>query len=205
MLRRGSYRPGSFLVRRITMTDSVGTALAEGHVRETVRRHSFLFVLQGILMVIAGVVAFVYPLVTTLAVALFLGWVLIVSGVVQAITLLAGTRVPHFWLQLLSTVLWVITGLLFVRNPGVAVGTLALLMVIFFMVEGVAKIVLAMTVRPLRNWGLVLVSGLIGVALSLYLIANPALTLVVLGLFIGIQLISEGIAILLLAWNVRKA
>ena len=59
--------------------------------------------------------------------------------------------------------------------------------------------------RLLRNWGLVLVSGLIGVALSLYLIANPALTLVVLGLFIGIQLISEGIAILLLAWNVRKA
>jgi uncharacterized membrane protein HdeD (DUF308 family) len=113
--------------------------------------------------------------------------------------------VPHFWLQLLSAVLWVVTGFLFVRNPGVAVGTLALLMVIFFMVEGIAKIVLAVTVRPLRNWGLVLVSGLIGVALSLYLIANPALTLVVLGLFIGIQLIAEGIAILMLAWNVRKA
>ena len=98
-----------------------------------------------------------------------------------------------------------VTGFLFVRNPGVAVGTLALLMVIFFMVEGIAKIVLALTVRPLANWGLVLLSGLIGVALSLYLIANPALSLLVLGLFIGIQLISEGIAICMLAWTVRKA
>jgi uncharacterized membrane protein HdeD (DUF308 family) len=187
------------------MAEGVDTALAEGHVRETVRRHSFLFVIQGVLMVVAGVVAFVYPLVTTLAVTLFLGWMMIISGIVQAITLVAGSRVPHFWLQLLSAVLWVITGFLFVRNPGVAVGTLALLMVIFFMVEGIAKIVLALTVRPLANWGLVLVSGLIGVALSLYLIANPALTLLVLGLFIGIQLISEGIAIFMLAWTVRKA
>ena len=187
------------------MTERVDTAPAEGHVRETVQRHSFLFVLQGVLMVVAGVVAFVYPLVTTLAVALFLGWIMIISGIVQAITLLAGTRVPHFGLQLLSAVLWVITGFIFVRNPGLAVGTLALLMVIVFMVEGIAKIVLAVTVRPLKNWGLVLVSGLIGVALSLYLIANPALTLLVLGLFIGIQLISEGIAILLLAWHVREA
>ena len=69
------------------MTDSVDTALAEGHVRETVRRHSFLFVVQGVLMVVAGVVAFIYPLVTTLAVTLFLGWMMIISGIVQAITL----------------------------------------------------------------------------------------------------------------------
>jgi uncharacterized membrane protein HdeD (DUF308 family) len=176
----------------------------EGHVRETVRTHSFLFLLQAVLMVVAGLIAFVYPLTTTVAVTLFLGWMMIISGILQAITLVASARVPHFWLQLVSAVLWIVTGLIFVRNPAVAVGTLALLMIVFFMVEGIAKIVLAITVRPLANWGWVLISGLIGVAISIYLIANPALTLLALGFFIGIQLISEGVAIGWMAWNARK-
>jgi uncharacterized membrane protein HdeD (DUF308 family) len=186
------------------MTESIDTA-AEGHVRETVRRHSFLFLLQGILMVVAGLIAFVYPLTTTVAVTLFLGWMMIFSGIVQAITLVASSRVPHFWLQLISAVLWIVTGFIFIRNPAVAVGTLALLMIVFFMVEGIAKVVFAITVRPLANWGWVLISGLIGVAISLYLMANPALTLLALGFFIGIQLISEGVAIGSMAWNARKA
>ena len=185
---------------------SLDAALAEGqvHVRETVRRHAGLFLLQAALMIVAGVVALVYPLVSSLAVTLFLGWMLIISGIVQAFTLIATSKVPHFWLQLVSAVLSIITGVLFVRNPGVAVTTLALLLVIFFMVEGISKIVFALTVRPLPNWGWVLVSGLIGVAISLYLLSNPALTLLALGIFIGIQLISEGIAIGWMAWNARK-
>jgi uncharacterized membrane protein HdeD (DUF308 family) len=187
------------------MTGQVDVPSAAGQVRETVRRHSFLFLLQGALMVVAGLIAFVYPLTTTLAATLFLGWMMIISGIVQAITLVATSRVPHFWMQLVSAVLWIVTGFIFVRNPAVGIGTLALLMVVFFMVEGIAKIVLAITVRPLPNWGWVLVSGLIGVGISICLIANPALSLLALGLFIGIQLISEGVAIGWMAWNLRSA
>jgi uncharacterized membrane protein HdeD (DUF308 family) len=186
---------------------SVEAAVAAGtaHVRETVRRNTGLFLLQAVLMVVAGVVAFVYPLLSSLAVTLFLGWMLIISGIVQAVTLIATAKVPHFWLQVVSAVLSIITGVLFVRNPGLAVSTLALLLVIFFMVEGIAKVVLALTVRPLPNWAWILVSGAIGIAISIYLLMNPALTLIALGLFIGIMLISEGLAIGWMAWTVRKA
>jgi uncharacterized membrane protein HdeD (DUF308 family) len=191
---------------KMTELPAHDAALSDGRtqVRETVRRHSGLMLLQAALMIVAGVLAFVYPLLSALAVTLFLGWMLIFSGVVQALTLVVTSRVPHFWLQLVSAVLSVITGILFVRNPGVAVTTLALLLVIFFMVEGFAKIVFAFTVRPLPNWGWVLVSGLIGVAIAVYLLSNPALSLLALGLFIGLQLIGEGIAIGMLAWDARK-
>ena len=47
---------------------------------------------------------------------IFLGWLLIVSGVVQGISLIDARNVPHFWLQLLSVVLSVIIGILFLRN-----------------------------------------------------------------------------------------
>lgn len=187
------------------MSYSSSPAAAQHEVHQTVRKHSWLFLVQAALLIVAGVVAFVYPLLSSLAVTFFLGWMLVISGIVQGISLVAASRVPHFWLQLVSAVLSIVVGVLFIRNPGVAVTTLALLLVIYFMVEGVAKIVLSLTVRPLPSWGWVLASGIIGVALSIYLIMNPLLSFVALGIFIGIQLIAEGVAIGYLAWNARQA
>ncbi len=186
------------------MTSDPDVATHASRVHETVRRHAWLFLLQAVLLVIAGLVAIVYPLMTSLAVSFFLGWMLVISGVVQGITLVATGRVPHFWLQLVSAVLSIVTGVLFIRNPGAGVATLALLLVIFFMVEGIAKVLLSLTVRPMPNWGWLLLSGLIGIAFAIFLILNPLLSLVALGIFIGLQLVSEGIAIGWLAWTVRQ-
>jgi uncharacterized membrane protein HdeD (DUF308 family) len=188
-------------------TLSIDAAVAEGraHVEKVVRRNTTLFLVQAALMVVAGIVALGYPLVTTLAVTLFLGWMLVISGVVQAISLIAGARLPHFWMQFVSAVLSIVVGVLFIRNPGVAVTTLALLLIIFFIVEGIAKIVFALSVRPMQNWGWILASGVLGLVLGVWLMMNPALSIVFLGLFIGIQLIAEGVAIGWMAWSLRKA
>jgi uncharacterized membrane protein HdeD (DUF308 family) len=173
--------------------------------RETIRRHSMLYLIQGILMVIGGVVAVIYPLFSTVALAIFIGWTLIVMGIAQGIGLIGATRVPHFWLQLISVVLAIVIGWLFIRNPAQGVETLALLMIVFLMIEGMSKIVLSLTIRPLPKWGWILVSGFIGVLLSAWLLTNPGISIVVLGLFFGITLIVEGAALAALAWEVRQS
>ncbi len=86
--------------------------------RDVIKRHSLWYLLQGGLMVLTGVVAFLFPVFSSVAVVLMLGWLLIVSGVFQAISLIGATNVPHFWLQLISVVLSVVIGILFLRNPG---------------------------------------------------------------------------------------
>ena len=140
--------------------EAAAQALREA-TRETVRRYSIWYLIQGILMVIAGIVALLYPFVSSVALVLFLGWILIISGIVQGISLIGAQNVPNFWLQLVSAVLSIIVGVLFLRRPGEAVVTLALLLIVFFMVEGFAKIVFSLTIRPLPNWGWVLASGII--------------------------------------------
>ena len=187
------------------MSVNEASAAMREALRETVKKHSFLFLIQGAVMILAGLMAFAYPLLTSKALALFLGWMLIFAGVSQVVSLIGATQVPHFWLQLISAVLGVLTGFIFVRNPGIALGTMALLMVVYFMVEGVAKIVFSLTVRPLANWGWVLASGVLGVLIAFYMLGNPTLSVVVLGLFIGIQLVSEGAAIGWMAWHARKS
>ncbi len=187
------------------MTINEASAAMREALRETVKKHSSLFLLQAALMILAGIMAFAYPLLSSAALAVFLGWMLIFFGVSQIISLIGASQIPHFWLQLISAALAMLTGFLFVRNPGVAVGTMSLLMIVFFMVEGVSKIVFSLTVRPFPNWGWLLASGLLGVLIAVYLLSNPSLSIVVLGLLIGVQLVSEGAALGWMAWHAKRS
>jgi uncharacterized membrane protein HdeD (DUF308 family) len=174
--------------------------------RDVIKRHSLWYLLQGGLMVLTGVVAFLFPVFSSVAVVLMLGWLLIISGVFQAISLIGATNVPHFWLQLISVALSVVIGVLFLRNPGQGLLTLTLLLIVFFMVEGMAKVIFALTIRPFPNWGWVLASGVVGVLLAIYLWSSLPITAAwLLGILVGIQFVSEGAALAYMAWQIRRA
>jgi hypothetical protein len=64
-----------------------------------------------------------------------LGWVLIISGIVQGISLLDARNLPHFWLQLVSVVLSVMVGLLLIRHRGEGLLALTLLLLVYFMID----------------------------------------------------------------------
>ena len=156
-------------------------------------------------MVLAGILALLYPLFATAAIIYFLGWLLILTGIFQGISLIGAHRVPHFWIQLLSLALAVVVGVLFVRDPEIALDAVTLLLIVFFLVEGISKVVFSLTIRPFPNWGWVLASGLIGIVLAMFLFSNPATVVWVLGLLISIHLISEGVALGYLAWQARRS
>lgn len=190
----------------MTMPEQATAHAMRAAIHETVRRHSGWYLVQGILMVIAGILALVYPTVSTFAVTLFLGWLLIIAGIFQAISLISARDAPHFWLPLLSVVLFIVVGALILRNPAGGVLTLTLLMIVFFMVEGITKVIHALTIRPLPNWGWVLVSGIIGILLSIFLWARlPVTAIWLLGVFVGVTLIAEGVATSAMAWRVRRS
>ncbi len=188
-----------------TSLDAAAEAMREA-LRETVKEHSTWYLVQAALMILAGLLALIYPLASTVAVVIFLGWLLIITGIVQGISLIGAGKVPHFWLQLASVALFIIVGLLFLRNPGESIITLTLLLIVFFMVEGILKVIFALTIRPFPNWGWVLASGVIGILLSLYLWSSMPITAIwFLGILLGIGLISEGAALGYLAWKARES
>src|SRR6266481_8841145 len=189
----------------MTSLESAAQVMREA-MREAVKRHSLWYLVQSALMILGGILALFYPILSSFAVVLFLGWVLIISGVVQGISLIGAQNVPHFWLQLVSVVLSVIVGVLFLRHPGEGLLTLTLLLIVFFMVEGISKVIFSLTIRPFPNWGWVLASGIIGILVALYLWASfPVTAIWLLGVLLGIQLICEGAAIGYLAWQVRSS
>jgi uncharacterized membrane protein HdeD (DUF308 family) len=74
------------------------------------------------------------------------------------------------------------------------------------MVEGISKLIFALTIRPFPNWGWVLASGIVGILRSFYLWAGLPITAIwLLGVLLGIQLICEGAAPGYLAWQARQS
>lgn len=173
--------------------------------RETVIRHRWLYLLQGGLMVLGGIIAILSPVLASAAVVWLLGWLLIISGLVQGIGLLGARNHPMFWLQLIPAVLGILVGLLLLRDLAQGMLVISLLLIVFFMIEGISKIVFALTVRPLANWFWVLASGILGVVLAVILWGSlPVTALWLIGLLLGINLISEGLALVALVWVARR-
>lgn len=173
-------------------------------IREAIGRQSLWYLIQAGLMVLGGVMALIFPFLSLLSVVFLLGWLLIFSGVAQGLSLIGARHAPHFWMQLISVVLAILVGFLFLTRPGEGVLTLTLFLIVFFMIEGAAKISFSLMVRPLPNWGWVMASGALGVLLSAYLLFNAQQSAMwLLGVLLGINLISQGLALGYFAWRIR--
>jgi uncharacterized membrane protein HdeD (DUF308 family) len=94
---------------------------------------------------------------------------------------------------LLSGVLSIVVGLLFLKSLAGALEALTLLMASFFMVSGIFKVVAAASYR-FAAWGWPMISGLIDIALGGLILSDwPGSAFWVLGLFLGINLIFRGV------------
>jgi len=189
------------------MTVSVDAAaqMMSEAMREQVRKRSFWYLLEGVLMMIVGVMAIIFPFISSLAVTFVLGWFLIIGGVMQGVSLIGESRVPDFWLRALLALLGIFIGYLLLSRPGDGLLTITILLIVYFMISGISRVMLALMMRPHSSWGWVLASGVVGILLSIWLwSAMPVTAVWLLGLLVGINLISQGFATFWMAWQVRK-
>lgn len=174
--------------------------------RETVERNTLLYVTEGALLAVIGLLAILYPLLPATSIAVALGWLLIVTALLQGIVLYGMRSMPHFAFQLLSVILALFIGILMLRDPSQARQTVILLLIIFLMLQGVSRLIFGLSIRPFRHWQWVSGSGVLGILLSLVLLwtlPEPPTWLV--GLLVGVDLIGEGAAIAFLAWDRKQA
>ena len=190
----------------MAVTVNEASAVLRAAVRDTIRKRSLFYLLQGAVMVLAGIVALVVPAFMSAGLLTLLGWLLILSGIVQVVSLIGATQVPYFWLQIITVVLEVVVGYLLVSNPAAGLVAVTSLMLVLFLVDGFARVVFALMIRPMDDWVWVLGSGLVAVACAAILLANlPEAASWLLGFLLGLHLISAGGALGLLAWKLRRA
>jgi len=162
------------------------------HALTALRGNWVWFVLLGVALIVLGFVALGSLWIATLATTVAIGVLLIMSGVAETIGACWSWRWSGFFLHLLSGVLAVVVGALFLRAPVDAVLALTLLLACLLMVGGIFKIVVALSYR-FGAWGLPLLSGIIDLVLGVLIwLEWPASAFWVIGLFFGISVIFRG-------------
>jgi uncharacterized membrane protein HdeD (DUF308 family) len=177
------------------MSTDLDSPFARGfrHELEALRGNWLWFVILGILLIVLGFAVLGYPVVASVAVEMTIGVLLVIAGVGEAIGSFWVRQWSGFFLHLLSGVLSVVVGVLFLAKPGGGLVALTLLVASFFLVSGTFKIVAAVGYR-FAHWGWPLLSGIIDLVLGILILADwPASALWVLGLFLGINLIFRGV------------
>ncbi len=146
--------------------------------------------------------------IATLAVTILFGWLFLVSGVVGLFTSFWMRHAPGFWWSLLSAVLGIVVGAMLLGSPLVGAFSLTLVLIAFFLIEGVVSIMFALDhKRELSGqWGWMLMSGLIDLVLAVMIFAGlPSTAAWAVGLLVGINMIFGGTALIAMALHARKS
>lgn len=163
----------------------------------------WLFTL-GVAMIVIGVAAICLPIVATLAIEIVIGWLLIAGGIVHGIHAFSARQWGGGLMNVLAAILYVVVGFMLLAHPVAGVLTLTILLASFFFVEGIFKIIMSLEMRSMTNWGWLLASGLIALALSAMIwMGWPATAAWVIGLLVGIDLIFGGWAMVFVALSAR--
>ena len=173
------------------------------HELHALRNQWWCFLLLGIAMVVLGTFCIIDPLVPTLASVIVLGFVLIAAGITQIISSFWAGKWSGMLIHMLIGVLYAIVGYMVVDAPVINMVVITKFIAIFLIVSGAFRIISALVVR-FQDWGWALLNG--GVTLLLGVIINrqlPEAALWVIGLFIGIELIFNGWAWVMLALGLR--
>jgi uncharacterized membrane protein HdeD (DUF308 family) len=177
------------------------------HVMRSLQEHCKLYLAEGIILVILGLASVAVPVLGTIAVTIFLGWLFLISGVVGLITTFWTRGVPGFWWSLISAILGIVVGLLLIGSPIRGAFSLTFLLIAFFFVEGIVSILFALDhKRDLPSgWGWMFFSGLIDLVLGGVIIAGlPGSIAWALGLVVGINMVFGGVALVAMALEARK-
>ena len=169
--------------------------------------HWGLFLAEGIILVILGLIAIVIPPLATLAATIVIGWLFVISGIAGLIMTFRARHAPGFWWALLSAVVALVAGVLLLWQPLVGVLSLTFVLIAFFVIDGVLSIFLAIEHRRelVGRWGWILLSGIVDLVIAAIIWAGlPGTAAWALGLLVGIDLVFGGTALIMVALAARR-
>jgi uncharacterized membrane protein HdeD (DUF308 family) len=180
----------------------------ERAVARSVHDHWVLYLIEGVVLVVLGATAIVLPPLATLATTILLGWLFLVSGIMGLVTTFWLRNAAGFWWSLLSGALGVVVGALLLARPVSGALSLTIVLIAFFVIEGVASIMFALEhKRELTGkWGWMLTSGVVDLVLALMIFAGlPSTAAWAVGLLVGINMVFGGVALATMALHARGA
>lgn len=149
----------------------------------------------GILLLIAGIAALLFPVIAAVAATLYIGWFALIAGGIAIAVAIRTRAEAHLGWRLLVGVVYLLLGFLLVANPLAGAVSLAIIVGALLAAAGAVEITLALRIRPRKGWGWLLANGVLSIVLAILIaIGWPLDSLVLIGYFVGLQILACGVA-----------
>ncbi|WP_416983751.1 HdeD family acid-resistance protein [Streptomyces sp. T028] len=158
---------------------------------------------SAVATLVPGILVLVWPDETLHVLAVLIGLYLLVTGLFRFVAVFArddhGERLPG----LLLSVLYVLAGVLCLRNPLQTIAALSLIVGVVWLVSGVLTLYTALAARDLPHRGFVLAAALLAVVAGIVVLALPTESARALTRLLGLWLVLLGVAevAVALAWR----
>ena len=191
------------------MTQQISQAELDSAVadaRAAIRDNWGWFLALGVIFVLAGFGAILFPLLSTIAAKIALGWIFMLSGAVMVVHSFSSRGWRGFLINLLIGTLYLVAGAWLAFLPLAGIITLTILLAALFLAEGVLEVIMALRVRPHEGWAWLLISGVVAVAVGILIALElPGSATWAIGLLVGVNLLSTGVSFITLSLAGRGA
>lgn len=165
-----------------------------------------LYLGAGILLMLLGGVAILIPAVASWGVTIFIGWILLFGAVFLFGTAFSYRQGGRLVIRLLWAVAALIAGLYLLIDPGQGTETLTLVLIIYFIVMGIFRLLVAVRERGESGAGLLALNGLLSLLLGLFIgIDFPSSADWAIGLIVGIDFIFTGWVLIMISMAGKQA
>jgi uncharacterized membrane protein HdeD (DUF308 family) len=164
-------------------------------------RNWWLFVILGVICVVTGILAIVWPDITLLTLGIIAGVYLMIAAIMEIIDAIIGDPGGRALSAILGIVS-LIAGLIFIRRPGESLLAIVIVAGIFLVAEGVLRIVRAFASPGARWWGIAI--GAVDAIVGIVILAWPGIGLVTLAVFFAITMLIRGIFAIVIGLRLRS-
>jgi uncharacterized membrane protein HdeD (DUF308 family) len=181
---------------------------AAAQIKQSIHDHWRFYLIEGVVLLILGALAIVVPPIAGISITIFVGWMLLIGGVIGLISTFGARQAPGFGWSLLSAILALIAGGVLLWNPVAGLVTLTWVLIAYFIVDGIFSIIMAIEHRRELSgrWEWMVFSGIVDLVLALVIILGLPWSLAwALGLLVGIDLIFAGSSLIAMALSARKS
>jgi uncharacterized membrane protein HdeD (DUF308 family) len=181
------------------------TGLPPSDLVEALRRGRKRMMIAGVLMIVLGAVAIIVPAIASVATAIFIGWILVIASAFDFANAMAVEHGGRKALRIVLASITFVAGLYLLVAPLDGVFTLTVVLVIWFIATGTARVIVGIAERGVPGWGMTVVSGAISIFLGVLIGEQlPSSADWAIGLIVGVDLLFSGTILTSLAYRLRS-
>ena len=160
----------------------------------------------GIALIALGVAAVLAPVVAGSALVMVIGFILLIAGTVPIVRELKAEASMEKTMGLTLGIITALAGIAIIGHPLFGLAFLTLLLVGYFVAEGVWKIVVSFRYMPATCWKWLLASGVLSLVLGLLIWSQwPVSGMWAVGVLVGVNLLGTGLALVTLASTLNRS